>query len=172
MASIRNRADNDLLFFDFRFQGSRCREQTLLPDTPVNRKKLEKVLDKIESEIAAGSFVYENYFPQSKALKRLTKVVAEVAAQTATAVAIDVVLNATPIPAAPVGPSFKEFAITWFDERSIEWRRSHIKSLLSTMNGHLIPYFGEKVVSRITKSEVLEFRATLAKVKGLSLIHI
>ena len=166
MASIRVHKPNGALFFDFRFKEERCREYTLLPDTPVNRKKLEKVLDKIESEIAAGTFVYENYFPNSKALKRLTKVVAEVAAQTATAVAIDVVLNATPIPAAPVGPSFKEFAITWFDERSIEWRRSHIKSLLSTMNGRLIPYFGNKVVGSITKSDLLEFRATLAKVKG------
>ena len=45
-------------------------------------------------------------------------------------------------------------------------RRSHIKSLLSTLNGRLFPYFGEKVVSSITKSDVLEFRATLAKVKG------
>ncbi|EKD98975.1 MAG: Integrase family protein, partial [uncultured bacterium] len=53
MPSIRSRVDSDLLFFEFRFMGVRCREQTLLPDTPANRKKLEKVLDKIESEIAA-----------------------------------------------------------------------------------------------------------------------
>lgn len=65
MPSIRSRVDNDLLFFDFRYDGARFREQTLLHDTPVNRKKLEKVLDKIESEIAAGTFVYANYFPNS-----------------------------------------------------------------------------------------------------------
>ena len=41
----------------------------------------------------------------------------------------------------------------------------HIKSLLSTLNGRLVPYFGGKVVGSITKSDVLEFRATLAKVK-------
>ena len=52
MPSIRSRADNGLLFFDFRFHGDRCREQTLLSDTPANRRKLEKVLDKIEAEIA------------------------------------------------------------------------------------------------------------------------
>ena len=73
MPSIRSRADNGLLFFDFRFQGDRCREQTLLSDTPANRKKLEKVLAKIEAEIAAGTFVYANYFPNSKALARLEK---------------------------------------------------------------------------------------------------
>jgi len=66
--------DNGLLFFDFRFHGDRCREQTLLSDTPANRRKLEKVLDKIEAEIAAGTFVYANYFPNSKALARLERV--------------------------------------------------------------------------------------------------
>ena len=51
MPSIRSRSDNGLLFMDFRYLGKRCREQTLLPDTPANRKKLEKVLSRIESEI-------------------------------------------------------------------------------------------------------------------------
>jgi integrase len=73
MPSIRKREDNGCLFLDFRFQGQRCREQTLLPDTPANRAKLKKVLDRIEEEISAGSFVYENYFPNSKALKRLVR---------------------------------------------------------------------------------------------------
>ena len=166
MGSIRLSDTTRSLFMDFRYADGRFREYTALPDTPANRKKLEKVLDKIEAEIAAGTFVYENYFPNSKALKRLAKAVKDVAAQTATAVAMDVMLNAAPITAAPVGPSFKDFANTWFEERSIEWRRSHIKSLLSTLNGRLIPYFGNRVVGSITKSDVLEFRATLAKVKG------
>ena len=43
----------------------------MLLDTPANRKKLEKVLYKVEAEIIAGTFVYVNYFPNSKALKRL-----------------------------------------------------------------------------------------------------
>ncbi len=51
MASIRARADSGKLFFDFRFQSVRCREQTLLDDTPANRRRLEKVLQRIELEI-------------------------------------------------------------------------------------------------------------------------
>ena len=162
MPSIRSRADNELLFFDFRHNGVRCREQTLLPDSPANRKKLEKVLDKIESEIADGTFVYANYFPNSKAIKRLDR-----ASSTAAAVAapIAVVAEAASEPAA-VGPLFKDFANTWVDEHSIEWRRSHIRSLLSTLNGRLIPQFGGKAVGGISKSDILVFRATLAKVKG------
>jgi integrase len=54
MASIRARADSGKLFFDFRFQGTRCREQTLLDDTPANRRRLEKVLQRIELEIHQG----------------------------------------------------------------------------------------------------------------------
>ena len=38
MASIRSR--NQKLFFDFYYQGIRCREQTSLNDTKLNRSRL------------------------------------------------------------------------------------------------------------------------------------
>jgi integrase len=63
MGSIRARVDNKLLFFDFRFDGQRCREQTALPDSAANRKRLQKALDKIEEQIAAGTFNYATTFP-------------------------------------------------------------------------------------------------------------
>jgi len=165
MGSIRLSDTTGSLFMDFRFQDGRFREYSALADNPTNRKKLEKVLTKIESEIAAGTFVYANYFPNSKALKRLAKASAG-AVVTETAQAVDQLIHGSAPVVNAVGPQFKDFATTWFDERSIEWRRSHIKSLLSTLNGRLIPHFGGKVVGSITKSDVLEFRATLAKVKG------
>jgi len=77
MPNVRVHKPNGALFFDFRHKGERCREYTLLTDTPANRKKLEKVLAKIESEIVAGTFVYANYFPNSKALKRLSPTLCE-----------------------------------------------------------------------------------------------
>ena len=166
MPSIRSRVDNDLLFFDFRHNGVRCREQTLLPDTPANQKKLQKVLDKIESEIEAGTFVYASYFPNSKALKRLTKPLMTESAETLVAQAVAVAVESMDMEDAPATPLFRTFANQWVDEHSIEWRRSHIKSLLSTLNGRLIPHFGNSAVGGITKSDILAFRATLAKVKG------
>ena len=66
MASIRVRKETGLLFFDFRFRGQRCREQTMLQDTPANRKRLEKALAKIEADIAAGTFDYSATFPGSR----------------------------------------------------------------------------------------------------------
>jgi len=54
-------ARNNMLFFDFRFQGVRCREYTRLPDTPTNRRRMQKVMDKIEAEITLGTFNYAAY---------------------------------------------------------------------------------------------------------------
>ncbi len=68
MASIR--ATNGKLFWDFRFKGERCREYTLLQDNPENRRKMTKILQKIEKDIEAGTFIYRSYFPQSKLADR------------------------------------------------------------------------------------------------------
>ena len=64
MGSIRSRGK--LLFIEFRYSGVRCREQTKLTDTPVNRKRLSKILERVEAEILIGTFSYEAYFPKSK----------------------------------------------------------------------------------------------------------
>lgn len=165
MGKVRLSDTTDALFMDFRFEGQRCREYTALTDTPANRKKLEKVLDKIELEIAAGTFIYVNYFPNSKALKRLDR--GSVVAETPVAQAVGVTVSGIVTPEqADLGPLFSAFASQWVDDHSIEWRRSHIRSLLSTLNGRLVPEFGGKAVGSITKSDILAFRATLAKVKG------
>lgn len=162
MGSIRLSDATEALFIDFRFQGKRCREYTALPDTPTNRKKLEKVLARIEAEIEAGTFNYEAYFPNSKALKRLPSPVVVDAVQPVLAPApLAPVVNAV-----PPTPLFSDFVDTWMQERSIEWRRSHIRSLLSTLNGRLIPHFGNKPVGQISKSDILSYRASLAEAPG------
>ena len=166
MGSIRNSDTMGTLFMDFRFQGKRCREYTALTDIPINRKKLEKVLAKIESEINAGTFVYANYFPNSKALKRFARATLEKAGATAVSEAIAESAEKPTVEPMANGPLFCEFSAQWFKEHEIEWRRSHIRSLRSTLDGRLIPHFGQKVVSSITKSDILAYRATLAKVKG------
>ena len=166
MPSIRRRADSDLLFFEFRFFGQRCREQTMLSDTPANRKKLEKVLAKIETEMTAGTFIYANYFPNSKALVRLANSAAKQATETTAAEPVSVFVRAVQEATAPATPLFQAFANQWVDEHSIEWRRSHLRSLLSTLNSRLIPHFGGKAVGHISKADILSFRATLAKVQG------
>ena len=155
MAKVNVRKETGKLVIDFTHRGVRCREQTALPDTPANRKRVQAVIDKIKKAQQDGEFKYSDYFPGSALVARFDSATAPVAA----------VIEVAPEPVA-TGPLFKDFANTWVDEHSIEWRRSHIRSLLSTLNGRLIPHFGGKAVGSISKSDILVFRATLAKVKG------
>jgi integrase len=157
MGSVRVLSGRGTLFMDFRYQGKRCREYTALEDTPANRKRLEKVLTRIESEIEAGSFDYAVTFPGSKA--PVTQ------APAVPASAMPAVSSAATAPAPPT-PTLRDFTATWLSERQVEWRRSHIKVLKSTLEGHLMPVFGDRPVGSITKAEILAFRAKLAELPG------
>lgn len=162
MASIRKRPDNGLLFIDVRINGQRCREQTALPDTPANRKRLQKLLERMEADQQAGTFDYAKYFPGSRmalklAVQQAVSPVAESGAVPSTAMVLA---------AAAYRPSFKDFASTWVEENAVAWRRSHRRTVDDILNGHLLPAFGEKAVDGITKQDILAFRSSLAKVRG------
>ncbi len=163
MGSIRTVNKSNKLFFDFRYKGYRCREYTNLDDTKTKRERLERVLRKIEKEIENGIFDYSDYFPNSKNLKRVTRSTGNsiepshqtAAAKIDTALVIESVL-----------PTFETFSDIWVSENEVGWRRSHRKTQMDIIKGHLLPVFGQKEVSRITKAEILAFRASLAKVPG------
>ncbi|PKO37515.1 MAG: site-specific integrase [Betaproteobacteria bacterium HGW-Betaproteobacteria-6] len=161
MGSIRQRSDTGLLFVDFRYQGQRCREQTALTDTPANRKRLGKVLSKIEEEISTGTFNYRQFFPSSKNAAKFDQLAPEVsltgAAQAVAGVGMAVV-KPTPL--------FKDFADIWYGEKEIEWRGSHKKTVRDDIDKRLVPQFGEKEVGSITKADILAFRADLAKAQA------
>tara|TARA_R100001129_G_scaffold7775_4_gene5705 strand:+ start:4954 stop:6102 length:1149 start_codon:yes stop_codon:yes gene_type:complete len=142
MGSVSARKESGNLFIDFRYKGQRCREQTVLPDTKANRKKVEKLLERIEAEITLGVFDYAKYFPNSPRAEKFAK--------------LDMGQGDTPL--------FAAFASTWFDEMLIQWRKSHQSKIRMTLDNYLIPRFGEEEVGRITKANILEFRASLAKV--------
>ena len=146
MGNIVVRKETGNLFFDFRYLGKRCREQTTLPNTPANRKKAEKILSLIEAEITLGSFDYGTYFPHSSRVQEFSRLKA------------GCTLMNTPL--------LKDFAELWFDEKKIEWRDSHSKTVRSTLEKHLLPVFGKKEVSAITKADILAFRSALGKVPG------
>ena len=154
MAKVTVRNETGKLVMDFTYRNVRCREQTALPDTLQNRKRVEVVLEKIKKALKNGTFKYRDYFPESALASRFDP-----------AAAVDVGKSMLS-PVSSSSPHFQDFASQWFKEHEIEWRRSHIRSLRSTLDGRLIPHFGQKVVSSITKSDILAYRATLAKVKG------
>ncbi|WP_417522366.1 Arm DNA-binding domain-containing protein [Marinobacter sp.] len=147
MASIRVREATQKLFFDFQFQGNRCREQTALENTLANRKKLETILKRIEAEITLGTFEYHKYFPNSPRAQEFTKQSEVRRSREA---------HDTPL--------FREFSQDWMREMKIQWRKSHALTIEGTLRNYLVPEFGDKEVGHITKKDILEFRASLAKV--------
>ena len=170
MGSIRARKESGCLFLDFRFRNERCREQTALPDTAANRKRLAKLLEKIESEIERDSFDYRRYFPTSRNAARFEQSPMQDSLRS-----LAVVLGDGEVPVrqvdnaalfVPPTPLFKEFAETWYAEKEIEWRRSHKQRIRDDLSKVLIPHFGEQAVGQITKADILSFRASLAKVNA------
>lgn len=162
MAKVRARPETGLLYLDFFYRGIRCREQTALTDTAVNRKRVQALLNRIEKEIQQGLFDYGTTFPNSARAAVFTSD-AEVrlsAAATAT----------TPVaaPSDQTTPTFAEFSILWRGEMAPQWRRLHRQSVDAIFDAHLLPAFGEKPLATITKADVLAFRAKLALHPGRS----
>jgi len=151
MSSVRARKDGRL-FFDFRFEGERCRELSKLQDTPSNRRKMERVLAVIDNDIAAGTFVYERVFPGSNRAQRF--------ARTARTDAPGMMVpNA--VTNRPELPSFADFVQTWKQEKQIEWRVSYRGAVESILEIHLLPHFGDLHIGEIQRADVLQFRSAL-----------
>lgn len=155
MSSIQKRKETGTLIIDFYFRGLRCREQTALPDTVANRKKLQKVLDHIDAEIAAGTFDYRRFFPNSR---NAAKFDTERGTGTSSAPGLSLTnLNAAT-------PLFRDFAEVWYSEKEVEWRRSYKATVRNVLDKNLIPRFGDKEVGQVSKADILAYRAELGKV--------
>jgi len=161
MASIQLRKETGTLIIDFYFKGVRCREQTALNDTPANRKKLQKLIERMEAEMAAGKFDYGQAFPGSKLLSKFKS--AEQASGQVSAWDTDQPVGLKVSPTIGYAPLFRDFTETWFTEKEVEWRKSHRISTRADLDKLLIPRFGDKAVSQITKADILGFRAELGK---------
>jgi integrase len=170
MGSVRVRRDSSQLFLDFRWNGRRCREQTALRDTSANRKRLEQLLRRIEEAIAAGSFRYEEFFANTASAGGEKSGRSRNGGVTAIAEgSVPAEAGQEPAPGdtcIPGPPTFAEFAKSWVAVRRVEWRRSHLRTQLSTIDGRLVKQFGERRVDQISKADVLEFRAALAGQPG------
>lgn len=155
MASVRARKETGKLFFDFRWQGRRCREQTELENSAANRRRLESVMDRIEFEIGQGTFEYTRYFPNSPL---------------ATAAPAQLVARPTSVgasaPEVLSTPTFDAFCDTWFEENAVRWRRSTRQMRLEMLRTHLRPKFGAKKIATISRADVLSFRSEFAQRPG------
>lgn len=146
MGKIRVRHESNKLFFDFQYKGCRCREQTTLDNNPANKKRALKVLQQLEAEITLGTFEYAKYFPQSPMVHKFGRLMT-----TGTFSRV---------------PKFADFAELWMEEMKIQWRASHYDTNRGILDQYLIPAFGQKDMSQITKAELIGFRASLGGLKG------
>jgi integrase len=130
---------------DFRYRGTRCREQTKLTDTERNRKRMEKLLDRIDAEILLGTFEYSKYFPTSRRVSQFEE------------------LDRRRQDRLSNTPNFRGFAESWLEENEVRWRPSYLATIKGTVKKYLIPQFGDKHLDQITRGEILEFRSELRK---------
>lgn len=156
MASISVRNDTQKLFFNFTYLNIRCREQTKLLDTKSNRSILEKQLKKMEAEILMGTFSYADYFPDSKVLDKLNKIVVN---QKHKAIKNDSEIET---------PTFELFVHEWINENKLAWRNSHLINVKSIVNKHYLPYFGRHTIGNIMRVDLIKFRTAIAKLPGRS----
>lgn len=161
MGKIRTRTETGCLFLDFRYRGVRCREQTLLPDTPSNRRRLNEMLKRIEREIETGVFDYAKHFPDSPHVQRFTGQQVPTASLSIVGPVTPGVANPIP-PSSPACPLFRDFAELWLAEMAPEWRTSHRETVRNTLDKYLLPTFGHLAVDVISKPDILTFRAFLA----------
>ncbi|RLA40171.1 MAG: integrase, partial [Gammaproteobacteria bacterium] len=143
MGSI-NIIKNGTLYLDFRYRGKRCKEYTRLKDSPANRRRLAKILERIEAEITLGTFSYGSYFPESKRVAEFGKELERV----------ELIQSGM--------PSFDSFSSTWHDQKRVEWRETHADTVRYILDKYIIPVFGERSLTSITKADILDFRAEIS----------
>lgn len=160
MAKIRARPETGTLYLDFFYRGKRCREQTALPDTAENRRRVQTLMNRIDKEIRQGSFDYAATFPNS------TKLAAFATSSGALPRVATTQTSATATPAAPSAPTFADFSVTWRAEMAPQWRRLHRKAVDAIFDAHLTPTFGDRGLATIAKADVLAFRARLSEQPG------
>ncbi|MEZ9577533.1 MULTISPECIES: Arm DNA-binding domain-containing protein [unclassified Vibrio] len=159
MGSINSRSGK--LYLDFRYEGMRCREQTALPATQVNQRKLQKLLNQIEADIRLSCFVYSEYFPESKkaqtflkqdiqAQKRKQELLGNYKTAVQGLQGIETVL-------------FESFAQEWYDENEVRWKESYKDSMKIYLWSYLVPHFGHLDVAKISRPDILKYRASLVK---------
>ena len=159
MAKVCVRHETGTLYLDFFYRGVRCREQTALPDTAVNRKTVQAFLNRVQKEMRQGTFDYAATFPSSVRAERFARSAGAPATQAGT----EGPVSADSSTATPI---FADFSVTWRTEMAPQWRRLHRQGVDAIFDKHLLPTFGVLAVGEIRKVDVLTFRAALSKMPG------
>ncbi|MEO1240916.1 MAG: tyrosine-type recombinase/integrase [Pseudomonadota bacterium] len=146
MAAIGSK--HNRLYVDFRVNGKRYKEYLSIPDTPANRKKVAVVMRRMEAEITLETFSYRKYFPESSNANLFED---RQNYQSAKLISAEL---------------FQSFAEKWFELKRIEWRASHEETIRAILDIYLLPRFGNRAITSITKEDILSFRSSLGDLPG------
>lgn len=143
MPTLRTRADNGRLYIDFHYDGRRCRELLPFVDIPGERRRAERLLHHLRESLAAGTFRYADFFPDSKHVAEGSH------------------------DACFVGPmSVRSFVPIWLNDMTPQWSSYHLRTVREILSKHVLPAFGDRMLHSISRADVLRFRAELAKCPG------
>ena len=131
------------LYYDFYYNGIRCREYTELKNTARNYKQMKDAMEKIEAEIKLGTFDYAKYFPDSTRAQQLKAQAPQ-----------------------PAGITFGEYANNWYNVNNIFWKPSTRVNFRNILDNHLIPAFKNVTLTDITKWTLKSFRTDLGQLAG------
>ena len=131
------------LFVDFYWKGVRCREWLGLVDSPPNRMTARRRVREIDGAIASRSFDYLAFFPEG-AKRQLF----------------------APPPAASAPPKFGDHVRRWIENRKPWLTGGTEYDYRRIIEAHLVPHFGERLVSELTVELVEAFVAALKERKG------
>jgi integrase len=150
------------LFFDFTWQGVRCKEYTGLPDTAENRRRCQHTMRLVDAAIRRGDFDYRAFFPRGSRLHVFHP---------------DASLDGLMM--------FQDYLLRWHRLRSpfrgdgtvVKDADLHPSTWLhdeSTIRRHLIPAFGPFSLREVDVARVNEFRRQLmaSGITGKSVTNI
>lgn len=120
----------------FHYRGVRCRETIALPPTPANQKHCGRLKATIEHEIAIGTFDYVRHFPDSPRARTFSRT-----------------------PGAAV--SIADHLRAWHDSVKRSVQKESWEEYGLDITRRLIPVFGEKRLTELTRRDVLTWVATL-----------
>jgi integrase len=116
---------------DFYFHGQRCLESLRIPPTTANLKHAARLRETVLYEIATNTFDYAKHFPNSKRLAQLGN---------------------------PCIPTVKQQLTKWLNSKYNTGELSTYRSYNSAVTHHLIPQFGEKLLTELSTGDIREWR--------------
>lgn len=117
----------------------------------------------MDADVRLGCFVYSEYFPASQRSKLFVQADAIAKRQKAELLG-EYTVGANQLQGIST-VRFDEFVAEWFEENEARWKESYKDSMRIYLGSYLTPQFGDMYVDKITRPDILKYRAALVKAR-------